>query len=511
MKKTIILALTSAFTMAGGMGLTSCGGDDSPAPVVTPPAASTEENKPAPTGPKGSTLLTPAEQKAFLDETAVEFMRNFPSSEFQEYKNLADYIGDTYKDYDTKAVEDWADEVYNACVTSFSNPGIPTLTNSNNSICKYHSVDTYTTNYTDMTNYLIMLSQFKGNFTAENGKWTKKESDHLQFNVKDAKGQPVSISLTNSGKITTVHVAHTEKTWYNYQTYESCPYCNFYKYIYNDVHLESKDYRVEIPENITITLTQGNKTLIATTLNPIVNLNMPAGEEFSLGGSNFAMTMSTVFSNGFSINVNKCQIKTSSDVAVNTSFKKGEKTLIDVTVTSSIEGLPHYPLSQIVGDFDEDDFKNTNAKNPIVEINILDKVQIRGNVKDVRQATNYMNDARKNENNERTYKSNINSFNSCVDLGLYFNFHDVKQASVVMDPFMDYREVATPNVNPTTGQLTYNYDKQYFWSCEPVINFFDGSKYSTFTAFFNDRDFKNTIKVFEDLMDEYDRFLGEEK
>ena len=36
-----------------------------------------------------------------------------------------------------------------------------------------------------------------------------------------------------------------------------------------------------------------------------------------------------------------------------------------------------------------------------------------------------------------------------------------------------------------------------------MLNFYDGSSYSTFDAFFNDKDFKSVIDAFEKLADNY--------
>jgi hypothetical protein len=46
-----------------------------------------------------------------------------------------------------------------------------------------------------------------------------------------------------------------------------------------------------------------------------------------------------------------------------------------------------------------------------------------------------------------------------------------------------------------------------YWTYEPILNFFDGSTYSTFEAFFNDTDFKALIDLFEDLVDDYDKLI----
>ena len=48
-----------------------------------------------------------------------------------------------------------------------------------------------------------------------------------------------------------------------------------------------------------------------------------------------------------------------------------------------------------------------------------------------------------------------------------------------------------------------------YWDVEPVICFYDGSSYSTFEAFFNDRDFKKTIDAFKTLANKYAALVDE--
>ena len=49
-----------------------------------------------------------------------------------------------------------------------------------------------------------------------------------------------------------------------------------------------------------------------------------------------------------------------------------------------------------------------------------------------------------------------------------------------------------------------------YWTAEPVLLFFDGSSYSTFSAFFNESDFKTVINTFKALADKYAGLVNEE-
>ena len=49
-----------------------------------------------------------------------------------------------------------------------------------------------------------------------------------------------------------------------------------------------------------------------------------------------------------------------------------------------------------------------------------------------------------------------------------------------------------------------------YWTAEPVIVFFDGSSYSTFSAFFNESDLKTVINSFKKLANRYAELVDEE-
>ena len=145
-------------------------------------------------------------------------------------------------------------------------------------------------------------------------------------------------------------------------------------------------------------------------------------------------------------------------------------------------------------DFDEDnyDFDNATAKNLFVKLDILGKVQLQGTLTDVRKFVDYIDDAEDNDRNETTYKSYINQANALADVNLFYDGSNVKQATIMLEPF----------VEDTWNGRTY-------WDVEPVIYFYDGSSYSTFEAFFNDKDFKKTIDTFKSLANKYAALVDE--
>ena len=70
---------------------------------------------------------------------------------------------------------------------------------------------------------------------------------------------------------------------------------------------------------------------------------------------------------------------------------------------------------------------------------------------------------------------------------MFYDNSAVKQATIKLEPF----------------QKSSKYDSRTSWKSEPVMVFYDGSSYSTFSAFFNESDFKAVVDDFKKLLEKY--------
>ena len=100
--------------------------------------------------------------------------------------------------------------------------------------------------------------------------------------------------------------------------------------------------------------------------------------------------------------------------------------------------------------------------------------------------------AYESDDEEKPFKSYITQANSLIDLNLFYDGKAVKQANVKLEPF-----------------VSESWHSYIYWDAEPVLYFFDGSSYSTFEAFFNDKDFKSVIDTFKGLADKYAALINE--
>lgn len=427
-----------------------------------------------PTTPPSGSAMSPLEQKELLDQIAVEFMQKLPSNEFSEYENLGNYISRTYTDdYDWENVEDWASEAFDASCKAIG-------THQETEKETYGNY-TYTYNYI-YSDYsaLLMASNFTGHFTAKNGEWQYSKADDLQFIFNDQLGRQCVLKLATSGDVKKVHAFKLED-WVDYDYSSSNNNTTYNDYI--DVY----DYTIGVPSKIVVSLTQGGNEIINTSVN--IDLSSISGEEFDICKSSISLSTVTTLSNGYKVNVSKVAYTGNSKASASVVISKNGEDLVTTGVSGDVNGLPSVNVSAFFSeDFDEDDYNwdNANGKNAYVKVDIMGKLQIQGRLSDVVKFADYLEAAYDYEENESMFKSYINQANALGSIYLYYNNSEVKQADVAMEAFVD----------DTWNGITY-------WTAEPVLKFYDGSSYSTFEAFFNDVDFKTTIRIFENLVDDY--------
>ena len=119
--KNVIKLMVALLAVTMSMNLASCGHDepeivkpDTPNNPNTPDNPD-NPNNPNPNDPNTDKLLTPTEQKEFLEKVALEFMNLIPSQDFQELGELGKFITDIYiNNYDWENVGDWGKDILDA-------------------------------------------------------------------------------------------------------------------------------------------------------------------------------------------------------------------------------------------------------------------------------------------------------------------------------------------------------------------------------------------------------------
>ena len=463
MKKLVsLLLIGSVFSLSSA--LVSCGGDDDSvdSPIVNPDPIVPEE-------PSKNEAMTPLEQKEYLDVIARGFMDKTPASDFNEISKLCNHISNTYTDsYDWDEVGDWGSEIFESLKESL---GTTDKEQEKDSWGEYNYI---------YTNYkaLVMASNFKGQFKAIGNKWELSKADDLQFIFSDQHGKECVLKLVTSGNVKKVFIGNIDE-WvdYNYD------YSNDY-YISNDYY-DRTQLTVGVPENIVVTLTQGGSQVVKVTVK--LNIGDLSNDKFDLSKNQLTASTLVELNNGYKFNVSQVAYKGNNQTSVSFDMSKNGESLASVAFSSDISGIPSCNIDAMVsGNIDEEDFNNSNMKNVYVKLDIMGKLQIQGTLSDVRKFTDYINEADDNDDDEKTFKSYVNQANSLANFNLFYDGKSTKQATVTLEAFEEE-----------------SWNGMKYWYMEPMLNFYDGSSYSTFDAFFNDKDFKSVIDAFEKLADNY--------
>ena len=444
--------------------LVSCGGDDDSvdSPIVNPDPIKPEE-------PSKNEAMTPLEQKEYLDVIARGFMDKTPASDFNEISKLYNHISNTYTDnYNWDEVGDWGREIFESLKESL---GTTDKEQEKDSWGEYNYI---------YTNYkaLVMASNFKGQFKAIGNKWELSKADDLQFIFSDQHGKECVLKLVTSGNVKKVFIGNIDE-WvdYNYD------YSNDY-YISNDYY-DRTQLTVGVPENIVVTLTQGGSQVVKVTVK--LNIGDLSNDKFDLSKNQLTASTLVELNNGYKFNVSQVAYNGNNKTSVSFDMSKNGESLASVAFSSDISGIPSCNIDAMVsGNIDEEDFNNSNMKNVYVKLDIMGKLQIQGTLSDVRKFTDYINEADDNDDDEKTFKSYVNQANSLANFNLFYDGKSTKQATVTLEAFEEE-----------------SWNGMKYWYMEPMLNFYDGSSYSTFDAFFNDKDFKSVIDAFEKLADNY--------
>lgn len=440
--------------LCAGAEISSCSSSDDNNPSVDPPVNPTTDE-----------ALSPSAQKEKLESVALELSNLAQASDFNDITTLGRYMRNTYGSrYYWGNVEEWAQATLETMMTAVGEPKTETEERSWG-ISRY-----ITQNY----NALVVVSGFKGHFTARNGMWEKSEANDLQFIFTDQQNRQCTLSLTTSGSTTDLHVTNiTDKdSKYYYEDNLS-----IYEYVTRNTNLT-----VSVPQHIVVTLTQNGATVAKASVD--INLSSLSDKEFDIARSNLSATCKIELNNGYTFNLSQVAYTPNSNAAVSFTASKGSTTLASIAVSATPSGIPSANLSALIGG-DKPSFDNADGKNALVKLDVLGKAQVQGTLTDVRKFVDYLNQARRNNSSESSFKSYINQANSCMDVNLFYDNSSVKQATTKIEAF------AESDYNGT------------YWKAEPTLNFYDGSSYSTFGTFFNGTDFQKVVNAYSNLINDF--------
>lgn len=467
-----------AFLMMGTLLLSACGDDNKTPGKEDPNVEQPDSNNPStpdqpstPDSPTTETAMSPTEQKEKLDVIARNFMSQVDSKDFNNLSDFGHGLNEKYENHDWDVIGDWAENIFKSLKTPL---------NQSDS-----SVDPDYPNYTYYYTYyqtVILASNYKSHFEANNRSWTRTNADDLQFIFDDKDGKECVLKVLTSDNVKQVHVATLDE-WTGYTSDEING-----KYYYKEYY-DRNNLIVGIPEEVKVTLTRAGDAAPIMDVDVKIDLSSIQGNEFDLSKSSITVSTTVKLNNGYVIDLSQVSY-TPTKAKVQFSLSKNDMTLVTLAAASDLKDLPETNVSDFSKeDFSDDDFENANATNAYAKVDIMGKAQVQAKLKDVRKFVNLLDEAGEYEENETKFKSCVAQANELLEGSLFYDGTNTQQAKVRLESIPD------------------NYGGNQYWEMEPVLEFFDGSTYSTFEAFFNDKDFKTVIDQFDDLVDAYTKLI----
>ena len=455
-----IMALTlTAFFAA-------CGSDNDP---IQPIPAPTPNPLPNPL----ETPLTSEEQKERLNVIGREFFDMMPTSDFNEIKELTNFIVNNYCTETPEALNDWV----LSCLQAIGGEQLPSevATEYENDVdgVHYHYAVIY--NY---TRHIYAISQFRAHVAWNGNEWdvVEQNTNDLQFTCPAANGEQVRATLTTSGNTHKVYVGDLfidAKTTYNIteELYE-----NLRKYEYDLAYLE-------VPEMLNLTLTKGGKTLLTTTIE--TDLSSMQGSYFNLSHDAYSVAMNTSVAGYTFNNVRvKAQSNKPNGTQVICNVEKNGKKLLSVTIQGEIDSMG--------GSWDEEDmdpFELNGANVSQCNIDILGKLQLKASCKDIAEYMELIDDIEEADS-EIEAKQYLERANSLMSAEIFYNGTSTRQAYAKLETF---------------EQRFFN---SSWWDVVPVICFEDGTSYGILDdSYFNENAFRAVVNTYREMMRDYEKLL----
>lgn len=445
--------------------------------------------------------MSPEKLKSKLNAIGKEFVGNFKAGEFNEVKNTARYIKDTFckKSTSTNSVTTW----YEACLEAITEKVATRDTTERDQYESYNyiRISEYYYHYKDLTR-VYAASQFVGHFAVKNNVWVKEEGDFndMQFTAPDEDGTLCTLKLTTAGEAKKVYIGNNEtEDWYNWTSeqedsvlYEYRPTgyidpvtgvelidtipvrtITIYKYA-EDVDVNTYRNYVFIPETVTLEYTKGEELILKT----VINTNHAAlkSDRWDMAAEALSIAAST-YVNGYEFVMNKMAYEAGKNMEVSFKLNKNGANLLTLSAYSDMT---------LVGDiYEDEDAEFERCQNVTLNMDIIHQAQLKFACTDVMELDEHMNLAEDNDTDETIFKEQLAEMNKLISGGLYLDGQATRQAWVTLEPF-----------------LKESYYGNY-WTWDPVMNFSDGSNYSTFSVFFNEDDFMSLINIAWDVVDDF--------
>lgn len=489
----------------------------------------------------GNVTQSAETQKNYIDEVGKVLLNEFDSKNFTEVIDLFKFIKDknfgeeslsksSSSKWDMSEVEDWVRDCIDALTTTdlgvskeldhvwggseydgYNIPGTDIVfsfySRDPSGSCFYRDMETREykpltdeqveslreikivegTNYyyeTTKTSRLYQVSKFKGDFKLNGNKWQKSDSDGLKFEFTDDQGKVCVLKLETSGKTVNVFGGHDEdKDWYNQSTEQKVSW-NADKTVVTIEKIcttpaEREDRVIEVPENITVTLTRDGKEIFKTVTK--TDLDVVSSSEYNLSKDSYAATnvVNILDYSFYTQKANYSSKNNSADAVFSASHGNSKLLQIEGSATNAKINVDDENVYDI----------NLGSGQGSVSVDMLGKVQVKGSFIDAKKFFDAMDEAEENEEEAATFKAAIDEANKYIDLYLYFNNGSAKQCKVVLEPVSEEHRWGTS------------------WTYNLAVQFEDGTRFA-FDDYAGENDFLGVRDLFDSMQEDYENKLG---
>lgn len=448
-----ISRLSAAVAVMATLGLTACESDDNGG------NGGVETNNPN----SGETPTTPLEEKQYIENTAKQLQTALNPQDQADFLN---FCKDFAQEFAGFIGADDFDPPYGYMVRGVSNLG-KTLRNSD-LIGMTRAIQELSYSFADIAGI------YEPDFEEE--EWVKKgNSTNLEYRF-NVNGQNCSLTVVPSGG----EWSASAPGWIEDDEY---PY---------DEH--EVNIKIAVPRNVTVTLTQGSKTLLS---GKVVN-------DFNKDGKTANCNVDATLAN---INLKADANLTNTKLEAHATATVGGTQIMETNGVLNGHDMCDFDRLMKIAAADEDNIPDTDEEawitspynihslftNGTANVNMMRRIFIAGNCDDMARLSFTFSNFE--EENEAKAKQQVEYINQHINAKYYLGGAE--------QPTGDIFWQLSKEIDDWGGSYNYTY---YF--AEPVMKFnSDGSVYK-FQDYFNEEEFASTLEVFESIAELYKAFFG---
>lgn len=478
-RKSLFLGalLCSLLVIASCDKLPKSGEDDTNKETQVTPEKPDDKNEP-------TAELQPSEQKIKLQEVGQEIMDMCPASEFETLSAIAEDFSESIyasEDYDWGTVSDWFDTELDEAYTSDENISISDGTHSSEWIA----------------DVLILMTNHTGLFTFTENGVTISDYNGGTKAIFTLNGKKYEAEIRSEGKVTNAIYVYTDEGSYTNEGYYD-EYGNWVEESITNKYKDVVNITVGVPEKIHAAVTENGTALMAVTAEFTPSFSK---EGIDLTTDSFA-TKITAEINGYEMVIERVAYNGSTGKAeFSKTFKKDGIVIMSTKVSADavIETITEsYEWGSENECYEEYTFITVNkAQNITASIDILGQIQVYGTCSNAIEASEELeamwNALYGYTVNESDAQRHLNNFNAKLDLGVYYDGGNNRQATV---------EFELAHYVDDCGWEDYD--------LIPVIVFNDGSRYKL-EEYFTESSFGSFIESFEAFCDSFAEVIGYEE